>query len=193
MRNVIRVAGLTISLFAVSACGTGGDAADPDITSTTGAPATTEAPTTSLLEPATTSSTTVPSTTVPSSTVPSTTVNGSSGADTEPPPAPTNVTCTAGGGSQEVMLEWDAPTDPDDVVDVRLYVNDGSGFARVSKFTVESGQVLIGSYRWSAVAYPVPLDTEIQMAVTLGDAAGNESGWNPIDVYSEYSGADCVS
>lgn len=129
---------------------------------------------------------------VDSTTVP-TSATGPSGVDDVAPPAPENVTCAPGGGSQEVLLEWDAPSDPDDIVDVRLYVNDGSGFARLDEFTVDSGQVMISSTRWSAVAYPVPVSTQVQMAVTFGDAAGNESGWNPIDVFYEYSGADCLT
>jgi hypothetical protein len=187
---------LIVAALALAACGSSEDG---------GAPTTTAGTTTSTTTSTTsTTSTAAPTTTVPTTAAPTTTVlvdgsipslptTSTLGVDTDPPPAPTNVTCAPGGGSQEVFLEWDAPADPDDIVDVRFYVNDGSGFARVNKFTLDSGQVLVGANRWSAVAYPVPVDTEIKMAVTLGDAAGNESGWNPIDVYYEYSGADCVN
>ena len=36
--------------------------------------------------------------------------------------------------------------------------------------------------------YPVPNFVEISIAVTFGDAAGNESGWNPITVTPTFDG-----
>lgn len=91
----------------------------------------------------------------------------------------------------EVRLEWDAPPDPTDIVDVRIYLDEGSGFSRINKLTIASGAVETGPTRWSAVGYPVPPGTDVRMAVTVGDAAGNESGWNPIDVNYDYVGGPC--
>lgn len=198
MARVLVAVASAVLTFGLAACGSGDDAAPTPPSTTTSTTSTTIEATTSTASatttrPPTTTFTASSTTTSPTSTTTEVVPASSVASDTEAPAAPTNVTCAPGGGSQEVLLEWDAPADPADIVDVRLYVNDGSGFVRTNKFTIDSGQVLISSTRWSAVAYPVPVATHVSMAVTVGDEAGNESGWNPIDVYYEYSGADCLS
>jgi hypothetical protein len=163
------------------------------------------APMTTTLPPTTVPTTTLPPTTVPTTALPPTTAPVEPAADTTttvvvttsvdfdnvPPAAPTNLSCDAGGGSQEVAIEWDTPLGTSDIQTVRIYLDEGSGFVRIETIDVSSGFVQMGPTRWSAVAFPVPPDTEVEMAVTYGDASGNESGWNPIGVYFEFSGAPC--
>ena len=134
--------------------------------------------------------TTIPeTTTVPPVTVTTTT---SLPHDDEPPEAPTGLVCLGmGGGSMEVLLAFDAPSDPTDIETIRVYVDEGSGFQRVAKTTIDGSPASLGSVfdlnttdptTWSMGVFPVPDGAEIGIAVTFGDAAGNESGWYPITV-----------
>ena len=118
--------------------------------------------------------------------------------DDEPPQAPTGLECLGlGGGSGEVILALDAPSDPTDIETIRVYVDEGSGFQRVAKTTTDGAPASVGSVwdldttdptTWSMGVYPVPNFVEISIAVTFGDAAGNESGWNPITVTPTFDG-----
>ena len=54
-------------------------------------------------------------------------------------------------------------------------------------------QVRTEDPQWWAVAWPVPTGVTVQMAVTVGDAAGNESGWNPIGVFYEFGAGPCTT
>lgn len=152
-----------------------------DSPTTSAAPTTTEAPATTTEAPTTTSSTTT-----------------TEAPDTNPPAAPTGLECLGlGGGSGEVILAFDAPSDPTDIETIRVYVDEGSGFQRVAKTTTDGAPASVGSVwdldttdptTWSMGVYPVPNFVEISIAVTFGDAAGNESGWNPITVTPTFDG-----
>ena len=90
-----------------------------------------------------------------------------------------------------MILAFDAPSDPTDIETIRVYVDEGSGFQRVAKTTIDGSPASLGSVfdlnttdptTWSMGVFPVPDGAEIGIAVTFGDAAGNESGWYPITV-----------
>jgi hypothetical protein len=199
-------------LVAVAAAGCGGDSSDEleaalerieeleEAQQDAAETPSTQPPTTS---PAATSSTTTapPTTTVPeTTTVPPVTVTTTTSLpfDAEPPQAPTGLECLGlGGGSGEVILAFDAPSDPTDIETIRVYVDERSGFQRVAKTTTDGAPASIGSVwdldttdptTWSMGVYPVPNFVEISIAVTFGDAAGNESGWNPITVTPTFDG-----
>ena len=87
-------------------------------------------------------------------------------------------------------MEWDAAPVADGVVDVRVYVDEGDGFARLAKITTVSEALEIAGSRWATVVYPIWPRIPVRVAVTHGDAAGNESGWNPIEVDNDYSPND---
>jgi len=118
-------------------------------------------------------------------------------ADTTPPSAPTNVLCSAGGGSGEFDLSWDAPADSSDIAGVKIYVSDNGGpFNRLRKLALSDGFVdtnRAGGARWAATAFPVPSSTPIELAVTTYDLADNESGWNPVDAYMAHAASSCNS
>ena len=95
-----------------------------------------------------------------------------------------------------MILAFDAPSDPTDIETIRVYVDEGSGFQRVVKqrpMVPQRRWAVFGSdttdpTTWSMGVYPVPNFVEISIAVTFGDAAGNESGWNPITVTPTFDG-----
>lgn len=176
--RAFRVLVTAVAVLCVAACSSSDD------TSTEGA-GTAEAASSTTASP-----TTIPeTTTVPPVTVTTTT---SLPQDDEPPEAPTGLVCLGiGGGSMEVLLAFDAPSDPTDIDTIRVYIDEGSGFQRVAKTTIDGSPASLGSVfdlnttdptTWSMGVYPVPNASEIGIAVTFGDAAGNESGWYPITV-----------
>ncbi|MDW3219753.1 MAG: hypothetical protein R8F63_14155 [Acidimicrobiales bacterium] len=193
LRRALGGSALVVALVVMAGCSDDSDDTAPTTTTTT--TTTTAAPTTTA---AATTTTTAPTTTVAEGTTTTTTTTvavtpTSEPADTEAPPAPTNVTCGVGAGSGEITLEWDAPADPADIADVRIYIDEGAGFTRLHKYTIDSGQVRTDTDRWWAVAWPVPSGEVVQMAVTVGDAAGNESGWNPIGAFYEFAAGPCTT
>lgn len=112
-------------------------------------------------------------------------------ADTEAPEAPSGLVCLPGGGSGEVTLEWSAPADPDDVATVQIYLSeDGGSFTRIHTYTQDQLLVAEGS-TWTANVYPVPYGLPLELAVTYDDAAGNESGWNPVDAFVPFGAGPC--
>ena len=144
---------------------------DGESAETGDAPTTTEAPATTTEAPTTTSSTTT-----------------TEAPDTDPPAAPTGLTCELGGGSGEAVLRWDAPADPADVETIKIYVNeDSAGFVRLHAYTQDE-LLSADSAEWMALAMPVPYTTPLEFAVTHSDANGNESGWYPIDAFLSFSG-----
>ena len=190
--RAFRVLATAVVVLFVAACSNSddtsaeGDGTVEEASSTTASPTTTDPPLTTTES----STTTIPeTTTVPPVTVTTTT---SLPHDDEPPEAPTGLVCLGiGGGSMEVLLAFDAPSEPADIETIRVYVDEGSGFQRVAKTTIDGSPASLGSVfdlnttdptTWSMGVYPVPNAAEIGIAVTFGDAAGNESGWYPITV-----------
>ncbi|MEM7143074.1 MAG: hypothetical protein AAF548_18780 [Actinomycetota bacterium] len=150
---------------------------------------TTVAPTTTTVAPTTTEAATTTSTSTSSTTTAAPTTSGAP--DTDAPSAPTGLTCLSGGGSGELTIQFDAPADSTDVATVQTYVREpGGSFARINTFTVAE---LLDSEgpRWTTNLFPAPVATPIDVAVTFDDAAGNESGWNPIDAYYAYGAGPC--
>jgi len=174
--RVLMLAFAVLSL-ALTACGGSDDSASPADTTTTEVTTTTEAEVTT---------TEAPATTAPTTEAPATT----EAADTTPPDAPTGVACLGvGGGSGEIQLSFDAPADPSDVDTIRVYVDEGSGFQRIVKTPIDGSPATMGTVwdldtsgaaTWTIGVYPV--GGEVDVAITFADAAGNESGWNPISV-----------
>ena len=181
-----------VAVLCVAGCSSSGDTSAEGAGTAEAASSTTASPTTTDMPSTTTESSTatIPeTTTVPPVTVTTTT---SLPHDDEPPEAPTGLVCLGmGGGSMEVLLAFDAPSDPADIQTIRVYVDEGSGFQRVAKTTIDGSPASLGSVfdlnttdptTWSMGVFPVPDGAEIGIAVTFGDAAGNESGWYPITV-----------
>ena len=123
-------------------------------------------------------------------------INASVETDIAPPEPPVNVSCSPGGGSMEFFLEWDAPSDPDDVFGIYVYVSENGGaFNRLIDTAISDGQVdttIDGGTRWGVTAYPIPSGAPLMLAVTTVDESSNESGWWPIDAYFG-SGQDCFT
>jgi len=117
--------------------------------------------------------------------------------DQTPPAAPTNLVCTPGGGSGEFGLEWDAPADPADVAGVKVYLSESGGqFNRIRKLPMSDGQIdtsLAGGTRWEVVVFPMPEAVPIDLAVSVYDSAGNESGWDTIDAFFAGAIGPCYS
>ena len=116
--------------------------------------------------------------------------------DTTPPEPPVNVSCSPGGGSTEFFLEWDAPSDPDAIFGIYVYVSkNGGSYNRIINTVISDGQVntdIDSGARWGVTAYPIPSDAPLMLAVTVFDKNYNESGWWPIDAYFG-SGLDCFT
>lgn len=194
-----RLGGILLALSMLAAACSGdagdGDAGSGGSSSTSTTSSTTTAPpaSTSTTAPATTAA---PTTTTEAPTSTTTTTTTTEAPDTDPPSAPVNVICGSGGGSGELYLEWDAPDDADEVTTVRVYTRElGGSFSRIEKVELPSEQVSTDGARWNTVVYPVDYGEPLEAAVTHGDEAGNESGWNPIDVFLTVAGVfgDCPS
>ena len=116
--------------------------------------------------------------------------------DNTPPEPPVNVTCGPSGGSTEFFLHWDAPTEPDDVHGINVYISENGGsYNRVIQKLVSEGFIstdLDGGTRWGIVVSPVPAGTPLMLAVTSFDDNFNESGWWPIEGYYG-SGESCFT
>lgn len=178
------VAVLVLVSVVGAACGddsteTGSDEPTPSPTNEA-SPTTAPSPST---EPPSTTAAPEP-TEAPATTAPETT----EAVDTEAPPAPTGLDCPGpGGGSGEIILQFDAPADPSDVDTIRVYVNDGSGFGRIVNTPIDGSPATLGTV-WELVTSGsaiwtigvAPVYGEVEVAVTFADAAGNESGWYPI-------------
>jgi len=160
---------------------------------TTQAPTTTPSSTTAApADTATPATTTASTTTVATATTdaPATTES----VDETPPTPPTNMACGGAGGSGEFSLSWEAPPDVTDITGVKVYLSESGGpFNRIHKFPLDAGAVGTTGPRWDVVAYPMPGGVPIELAVTHYDAAGNESGWYPIDAYYAGAGGNCWS
>ncbi len=172
-------------LLLAAGCGTSSDGSSDDAATDDDAAATDD------IEPSPTSTTTTaaPTTsTTTTSTTSSTTTTTTEPPDTEPPAAPTNVSCIPGAGSGELTVEWDAPAEIDGEIEVAGYwvyvASIGSGLERVERVVLSDAETIdTTSDRWSATVYPIPVSGSIDVAVTALDAADNESGWYPIDAY----------
>ena len=121
--------------------------------------------------------------------------------DTEPPSAPTNLACGGfSGGSGEFTVVFDAPPDPSDIDTIRVYTDQGSGFERVVKTPIDGSPATFGlvidlqtddPVSWSIYFYSDSLGAgTFGVALTFGDAAGNESGWYPATFTANWMG-DC--
>ena len=123
-------------------------------------------------------------------------INESVETDIAPPEPPVNVSCSSGGGSMEFFLEWDAPSDPDDVFGIYVYVSENGGaFNRILNTVIADGQVdksIDAGAKWGVTVYPIPSGVPLMLAVTSFDESFNESGWWPIDAYFG-SGLDCFT
>ena len=77
---------------------------------------------------------------------------------------------------------------------MRVYVKEeGGSFTRLDKFEVSDPRLSSSGGRWGFVAYPVWAGAPVEIAVTHGDSAGNESGWNPIEAYITIPDGSCNS
>ncbi|MEM8707514.1 MAG: hypothetical protein AAGE98_13705 [Actinomycetota bacterium] len=97
-----------------------------------------------------------------------------------------------GAGSSELSISWDAPPADDEVTTVRVYqAEPGAGFQRVARLEVGDPDLTTGDTTWEAYVEGVSWFEPRALAVTHGDAAGNESGWNPIDFWVSLTPPSC--
>ena len=198
MRSLRLAAAVLALALVATACGDDGeDSAAPDdqeeVTTTTRSvaaatstqppttPPTTsvEPPTTSveIIEPATTSTTEPPEPTV----------------SVAPPPPPSNLKCLAGSAANELLLEFDALPNPEDISKIRTYMQVGDEPVLANdEFTV--GQVdttRSGGARWAAPVRGVPANVAVKLYATSFNQLGQESGWYSVAGLYTAPGAPC--
>ena len=186
----LRLGIVALVLAAASACGNGGEEddtageSDEEVTSTTTVAPTTSRPTTTTTEPVL-----IPNevTVTDTTTTQPTDVDEPELSDVEAPPPPTNVNCLASSAAGELRVEWDAPSDPSIVTNVRLYVSvDGGPF--ITNQNLGVGQVDTTGSRWMSAVRGLDEGDAIRIAVTSFNALGQESGWYPVS--ATYNGPD---
>ena len=95
------------------------------------------------------------------------------------PLPPTNVRCVGGTNDGELLVEWDALSNPSDISKIRVYVSeDGGPFITNGEFTM--GQVdttRSGGTRWAAPARRLTANVPLRLTATSFNLLGDESGW----------------
>lgn len=189
---------LAAVLLLAIACSGDDESSDVDpegVDSTTSAAPTTSVTSTSTASAAASSTTSTSTTSTSTSSSTTTTTSSSTTtmpADTEAPSAPAGVSCATGAGSSELSITWDAPPAEDEVTNVRVYERDPGGqFQRVAKLEVGDPNLTVGQTEWNAYVEGITWFEPRELAVTHGDAAGNESGWNPIDFWVSLTPPSC--
>ena len=116
-----------------------------------------------------------------------------SAAGTEPPPAPANLKCLATSTEGEILVEFDALSNPDALSSVRAYLgaDDGpminQGFRPISE--VDTARE--GGTRWAVAVRSVPAGVPLRLAVGSFNLLNQESGWWPIEAYYNGPGNPC--
>lgn len=145
----------------------------PRVTTPTTAPP--DVPTTTAVEVAPTTSTTEPPEAVVS---------------IGPPPPPSNVRCQAGTAENELLVAFDALSNPADISKIRVYVSvDGGPMITNGEYTL--GQIDSGGDRWAAPARRLPANVPLRLAATSFNQLGQESGWYIVQGHYTGPGAPC--
>ena len=136
-------------------------------------------PTTTVVELVATTSTTEP----PES--------GSAG--TDPPPAPANLKCLTTGTNGEVLVEFDALSNPEALSGVRPYlgVDGGPMINQGFRLIADVNKTREGGTRWAVPVRSVPVGVALRLAVGSFNLLDQESGWWPIEVHYDGPGQSC--
>ena len=198
MRSLRLVAAVLALALVAAACSDdseeNGEAANGEVTTTTRSGSTT--PTT---QPRVTTPTTEPpeattDTTAPDPPeLPETTTTPPPSVSVGPPAPPSDVSCKAGARDGELLVEFDALTNPSDISKIRVYVSvDGGPMITNGEFDV--GQVDTarnGGSRWAARARNLPANVPLRLTATSFNQLGQESGWYIVEGLYTAAGAPC--
>ena len=197
MRSLRLAAAVLALALVAAACGdeeNGEDAVDEEQTTTTSAGAvvtTTSQPT--LTTPTTTVGAPTTSVDIIEPPTTSTTAPPEPVASVAPPPPPSNLKCLAGSASNELLVEFDALPNPEDISKIRTYLQVGDEPVLAnSEFTV--GQVdtsRSGGSRWAAAVRRVPANVAVKLYATSFNQLGQESGWYSVAGLYTAPGAPC--
>ena len=197
MRSLRLVAAVLALALLAAACSDDGEE-DGEATDE-GTPTTQTARTTTTTEPRVTTPTTEPredttDTTVPElPELPETTTTPPPSVSVGPPPPPSDVSCEAGARDSELLVEFDALPNPDDISKIRVYVSvDGGPMITNGEFDV--GQVDTardGGSRWAARARNLPANVPLRLTATSFNQLGQESGWYIVEGLYTAAGAPC--
>lgn len=109
------------------------------------------------------------------------------------PPPPSDLRCLGGSNDNELLVEFDALPNPDEISKIRTYMQlEGEPVIANGEFTV--GQVdTAGSdgTRWAAPVRRVPADVPVKLYATSFNQLGQESGWYSVDGLYTAPGAPC--
>ena len=96
---------------------------------------------------------------------------------TEGLPAPTNLKCLAGTREGELLVEWDAVSNPANISKYRLYVSeDGGGFITNGHFRIDEVDTTRASgTRWAAPVRRLPANVPLRFRVTVFNLLEQES------------------
>ena len=149
----------------------------PRVTTPTTAPE--EPPTVTVVEIITTPDTTEPPTAL---------------AGTDPPPVPTNLKCLATGTNGEVLVEFDALSNPEALSAVRPYlgVDGGPMINQGFRPIADVDKTREGGTRWAVPVRSVPVGVPVRLVVGSFNLLDQESGWpNIIEVHYNGPGQSC--
>ena len=196
MRSLRLVAAVLALAMVAAACS---DDVEEDPEATNGDTTTTSVGTTSTTQPIVTTPTTEPpeattDTTAPElPELPETTTTPPPSSSVGPPAPPADVSCEAGVRDGELLVEFDALTNPSDISKIRVYVSvDGGPMITNGEFDV--GQVDTarnGGSRWAARARDLPANVPLRLAATSFNQLGQESGWYIVEGLYTAAGAPC--
>lgn len=189
---------IAIAVILLSTCG-GDDSEDGDAadnTTTTTSSTTTVTTTTRPDVPDGTTTSTLPEVSLP---LPPDDGDTNNGDNTEPvdnlaeAPPPNNLKCLAGSAEGELLVEWDAPPDPDIISRVRVYVSDDGGpFITNRNLAVEQIDTSRSDgNRWAAAAVGLETGVPIRIAVTMFNNVDKESGWYFVEASYTGPGEAC--
>ena len=198
MRSLRLVAAVLALALVAAACSDdseeNGEAANGEVTTTTRSGSTT-----STTQPRVTTPTTEPleattDTTAPDPPeLPGTTTTPPPSVSVGPPAPPSDVSCEAGARDGELLVEFDALTNPSDISKIRVYVSvDGGPMITNGEFDV--GQVDTarnGGSRWAARARNLPANVPLRLTATSFNQLGQESGWYIVEGLYTAAGAPC--
>ena len=199
MRSLRLVAAVLALAMVAAACSDDVEE-DPEATNG-GTTTTTSVGTTSTTQPIVTTPTTEPPEATTDTTAPDppelreTTTTPPPSVSVGPPAPPAGVRCEAGVRDGELLVEFDALTNPSDISKIRVYVSvDGGPMITNGEFDV--GQVDTarnGGSRWAARARNLPADVPLRLTATSFNQLGQESGWYIVEGLYTAAGAPCVA
>ena len=201
MRSLRLVAAVLALALVAAACSDdseeNGEAANGEVTTTTRSGSTTSTTQPRVTTPTTeppeaTTDTTAPDPPDPPE-LPGTTTTPPPSVSVGPPAPPSDVSCEAGARDGELLVEFDALTNPSDISKIRVYVSvDGGPMITNGEFDV--GQVDTardGGSRWAARARNLPANVPLRVTATSFNQLGQESGWYIVEGLYTAAGAPC--